>query len=202
MQIDRHARSKWRRKARLPRALVAVAVVGLVAAACSSGSGTPPVAGLSGDGTTRQSAQPLTSAQRDQQLLVWTHCMRSHGVAEPDPYHRNGFTGLSVHLPPPGPATRRGDAACGHVLEKLEATKHAGARHELVAWLPALTRYAQCMRTHDINMLDPTTQGSLNLGNVPGTTSDFGRHSPLFGVADSACRHLLPGSVHDGGSGP
>jgi hypothetical protein len=202
MKRDRHVQARWGRNARLPSALLAVALVGMVASACSSGSGTPSVADLSGHGTTQPSAQPLTPAQRDQQLVTWTRCMRGHGIAEPDPYHRQGFTGLSVQLPPPGPATSRADAACGHVLQKLEATKQAGARQEVTAWLPALTRYAQCMRSHDIAMLDPDSQGSLNLGNVPGMTSDFGRYSPQFRTADSACRHLLPAAVHDDGSGP
>jgi len=68
--------------------------------------------------------------------------------------------------------------------------------------LPALTDYARCMRAHDIDMLDPTPQGELNLGRVPGITSDFGRYSPQFRAADSACRHFLPAGVHDNGTGP
>ena len=68
--------------------------------------------------------------------------------------------------------------------------------------LHALTNYAQCMRAHDINMLDPTPLGQLNPGNVPGISSDFGRNSPQFRNADGACRHLLPAGVADTGSGP
>jgi len=37
---------------------------------------------------------------------------------------------------------------------------------------------------------------------VPGITSDFGRYSPQFRAADTACRHLLPTGVHDDGTGP
>ena len=70
------------------------------------------------------------------------------------------------------------------------------------AELAAFTNYARCMRAHDISMLDPTPQGQLNLGNVPGITSDFGRYSPQFRAADSACRHLLPAGVRDDGTGP
>jgi hypothetical protein len=59
------------------------------------------------------------------------------------------------------------------------------------------------MRAHDIALLDPDPQtGSLNLGNVPGITSDFGRYTPQFHSADAACRHLLPADVHDDGTGP
>jgi hypothetical protein len=58
------------------------------------------------------------------------------------------------------------------------------------------------MRSHDINMLDPTPLGELNLGHVPGITSDFGRYSPQFRAADAACRHFLPAGVRDDGTGP
>jgi hypothetical protein len=51
-------------------------------------------------------------------------------------------------------------------------------------------------------MLDPGPQGQLNLGDVPGITSEFGRYSPQFRAADSACRHLLPAGVRDDGTGP
>jgi hypothetical protein len=51
-------------------------------------------------------------------------------------------------------------------------------------------------------MLDPTRFGDLNLGHVPGITSDFGRYSPQFRAADAACRHFLPAGVRDDGTGP
>ncbi len=68
--------------------------------------------------------------------------------------------------------------------------------------MAALTRYAECMRGHAIAMLDPTSAGELNLGSVPGITSDFGRYSPQFRTADAGCRHFLPRDVHDDGTGP
>jgi hypothetical protein len=58
------------------------------------------------------------------------------------------------------------------------------------------------MRGHDIAILDPTPDGELNLGRVPGISNDFGRYSPQFRAADAACRHFLPASVHDDGTGP
>jgi len=58
------------------------------------------------------------------------------------------------------------------------------------------------MRSHDIDMLDPAPGGALSLRTVPGITSDFGRYSPQFRAADSACRHLLPAGIHDNGTGP
>jgi hypothetical protein len=58
------------------------------------------------------------------------------------------------------------------------------------------------MRSHAIAMLDPGPMGELSLGNVPGINNGIGRYSPQFHLADQACRHLLPASIHDDGTGP
>ncbi|MBV8463633.1 MAG: hypothetical protein JO368_10090 [Acidimicrobiales bacterium] len=141
-------------------------------------------------------------AQADLDFVHFAHCLRAHGVAEPDPFHRPGHTGLSVEMPPASPATNAALAACNHFIARIASAKEAGASSELSQWLPQLVRYAQCMRGHDIPMLDPGPTGQLNLGDVPGITSDFGRYSPQFHSADAACRHLLPAGVHDDGTGP
>ena len=118
--------------------------------------------------------------------------MRSHGVQVSDPVHRPGHAGLSIDMPSRGPATNAAYAACIHFIQANITAKQAGAAAKAAPHLAALTRYAQCMRSHDINMLDPTPLGELNLGHVPGITSDFGRYSPQFRAADAACRHFLP----------
>jgi hypothetical protein len=182
--------------------MLLVGVVGVAAAACSSPSSTSSVASLPGHGATSHATGQLTAAQSAQDMVNFTRCLRSHGVAEPDPFHRSGHVGLSVEIPTPGPTTNAALGTCNHFIEPIAQAKQAGARQELAAWLPALTRYAQCMRAHDISMLDPTPEGSVNLGNVPGISSDFGRYSPQFRAADHACRHLLPAAIHDDGTGP
>ena len=181
---------------------VTLAVVALVSAACSAPAATRTVASLPGHGSGPAPAGQLTAAKSDQDMVDFTHCLRSHGVAEPDPVHRPGHTGLSVVIPTPGPATNAALAACNHFMEPIAQMKQAHANQQLASWLPALTHYAECMRSHDIGMLDPNAGGSLNLGNVPGISSDFGRYSPQFRSADSACRHLLPAGVRDDGTGP
>ncbi len=183
-------------------ALAAVAAIGLLASACSSPSSTRPVASLGNQSTT--SSSPPTLAKSDQSFLLYARCLRSHGIPnEPDPFHRPGHAGLSVAIPAPGPRTNAALAACRHFIKSTIAAKQAGAAQQLAQWLPQLTAYAVCMRSHDINMLDPNAQGSLNLGPVPGMANNsFGRYSPQFRAADSACRHLLPAAVHDDGTGP
>jgi hypothetical protein len=119
-----------------------------------------------------------------------------------DPQHVPGHQGLRINLPTRDSATSAAYGACEHFIAQIEQAKAAGAAAQAAPHLQALTNYAQCMRDHDIAMLDPTTDGQLNLGSVPGITSDFGRYSPQFRSADTACRHLLPAGVHDDGTGP
>ena len=187
---------------RVARVLLGFGAAALVVTACASPPPSRSVASLPGSGSGTHSTAALTATRSDQDMVDFARCLRSHGLAEPDPFHRPGHVGLSIEIPQPGPTTNSALAACNHFISPIQQQKEAGARQELAAWLPALTRYAQCMRDHDIAMLDPDAQGSLNLGAVPGISSDFGRYSPQFRAADGACRHLLPAAVHDDGTGP
>jgi hypothetical protein len=190
----------------------AVLLAGLAAlvAACSgggsgSGPGNAPVASLAANGghTGNAPAGTLTQEQSDLDMVHFARCMRSHGVAMSDPFHQPGHAGLSIDMPTQDSATRPAYAACMHFIQPIIQAKEAGAAAQLSPTrLTALTRYAECMRSHDINMLDPTASGELSLGSVSGVTSDFGRYSPQFRAADTACRHLLPAGVHDDGTGP
>jgi hypothetical protein len=180
--------------------------LGTTAAACSSHPTGRTVASLPGSSSSANAASAASSSQSsyDQDIVHYTRCLRSHGVNEPDPVNEthNGHTGLSFALPPATAANRPALNVCNHFIANLEAAKAAGASHELTSWMPHLVRYAACMRNHDVPMLDPGPQGQLNLGHVPSISSDFGRYSPQFRAADSACRHLLPAGVHDDGTGP
>ena len=187
-----------------PALAAALAATALLAVACSSPAPGPQVASLGRHHGGAAAQHPITTAQSDQAILDYTRCMRAHGVPISDPVHRPGHMGLSIpDLPTPGPVTNAATAACQHFIRPLVQAKEAGAAAAMApASLAALTRYARCMRAHDIPMLDPTSFGALNLGNVPGISSDFGRYSPQFRAADTACRHLLPAGVRDNGSGP
>ena len=184
-------------------AALATLVTACSGSAGGSGPGNAPVASLAG-GTQpgRAPSTALTQEQSDLDMIHFARCMRSHGVAVSDPFHRSGHAGLSIDMPTQDAATRPAYAACGHFMQPIIAAKAAGRSSLSSTELAALTGYAECMRSHDIAMLDPTADGQLNLGTVPGITSDFGRYSPQFRSADSACRHFLPAGVHDDGTGP
>jgi hypothetical protein len=182
-----------------------LAATTVLAVACSSTTSGPQVASLGGHHSGSAAGQQLTQAQGDRDMVNFARCMRAHGVAMPDPVHEPGHTGLTLQFPSatPGPGMRAANAACQHFIGPIIQAKQAGAAAAMSpARLAKLTDYARCMRAHDIPMLDPTSFGALNLGNPPGVSSDFGRYSPQFRTADTACRHLLPAGVHDDGTGP
>ncbi len=159
-----------------PRSVLAVLVslggLAALAAACSSSPSGRTVASLSGTTTTSatNSVSASSGGSYDQDVVDYTHCLRAHGVHEPDPVNEihNGKSGLSFVMPQASAANNPALAACNHFIAKLLATKEAGASHELARWLPSLVRYASCMRSHDIGMLDPGPQGQLNLGQCAG----------------------------------
>ena len=192
-----------RRVRRAVCTLFLVCVCGASVAACSSSPAGRGVASLPGEASSGNAA-PTSSGRFDQDIVKYARCLRAHGVDEPDPRYvtRNGHSGLAFQFPPSTAVNQPALAACNHWIASLVAAKQAHANQEIGRWLPSLVRYAQCMRRHDIPLLDPGPEGQLSLGNVPGISSDPGRYSPQFRAADSACRHLLPAGVRDDGSGP
>ncbi len=204
-----HSRPSKRRPAvTLVGTLVALCAMTAAIAGCAnrsagSGAGSAAVASLPGQsGLPAASLQPLTTQQSDLDMVNFAHCMRAHGVAMSDPFHRPGHNGLSIEMPTQDAATRPAYTKCIHFIQAIIDVKQAGAAAQAAPNLPALTRYAQCMRSHDISLLDPTAQGQVSLGSVAGISSDFGRYSPQFRAADTVCRHLLPAGVSDNGTGP
>ena len=171
----------------------------LLATACSSSAAGPQVASLGGHHGGAAGPSRLTGAQSDQDMLNYARCMRAHSVNMPDPVHIPGHSGLSLVTSSTPPPSRAATAACSHFLGAVIQAKQAAMTP---ARLAALASYARCMRAHDIAMLDPTSSGQLNLGSVPGISGTFGRNSPQFRGADTACRHLLPAGIHDDGTGP
>ncbi len=192
-------RPPWRRGMLATLALSATVIA---VAACSSSPAGRRVASLPGHSAGAGKAPALTTAQSDRDMISFARCMRGHGVQMSDPFHRPGHSGLSISLPSQTAASRPAFAACTHFIQPIISMKQAAAATVSAPHLHALTQYAECMRGHDINMLDPTSYGALNLGTVPGMTSNFGRYSPQFRSADVACRHFLPAGVHDDGTGP
>jgi hypothetical protein len=162
---------------------------------------------VSGCGSTAlnqgRSTESAAAIRSDHAMVEFARCMRTHGTDVPDPFHRPGHDGLSIDLPTPGPATSDAYGACGHYLEPAIELKQRVAEQRITPVTRlGLIRYAECMRGHAVAMLDPNRVGQLSLGSVPGISDGFGRYTPQFRLADRDCRHLLPPSVPDNGTGP
>jgi hypothetical protein len=184
------------------QSLVLIAGFAFLAAGCGSGRAGQGVPTAGGTGTT---AANTSGADLDQALVNYVHCMRGHGVTISDPSPRPGHTGLTLTPPDMSiPGVAQADGQCQHFLAPIEAAKSAGARARTTPTvMSALLNYARCMRSHDIPLLDPSgPDGHISLGNVPGINNPIGRQDPQFQSADATCRHFLPSSVPDDGTGP
>ena len=203
MKWRKSSSARWRCSG--PGVLVGLTLVAVLSAACSSPSPSRSIASLPNGSTTttRPALTPAEqSAKSDQEMVDYARCLRSHGVNEPDPVHVAGHPGLSMQVPTRTASNGPAIDACSHLLGS-QLTGNGGAGPAIPATqLNALTKYAQCMRSHDISMLDPDQYGNIGLGKVAGIDKGFGRYSPQFRSADTACRHLLPAGTHDNGYGP
>jgi hypothetical protein len=155
---------------------VAMAAIGLLAAACGGGSGSSALAG--------------TTAY--QKALAYAQCMRAHGEPSyPDPTSNGGFiiNGQKDHLN--GQLMQSANKTCQHLLPKARPMTAAQQRQATAQAL----KYVACMRTHGIpNMPDPTvnSQGiEFRIGSANG--SGPSPNSPVFHTAMQVCQKLLPG---------
>jgi hypothetical protein len=169
--------------------------VGLVACGSSSSS-TNSSSAASGTG--------VSNNARYQARLNLAKCFRAHGINVPDP------------SPGGGPAEGGG---LFRVLQNYSQSQIQTARQACQQYLaqafprlnlsPAqraqfqqqLVKFAQCMRSHGINIPDPTFNGNGAFGFRQAFRS-IDRNSPAFQSALSACQSLRPRFGRGGPGGP
>ena len=151
--------------------LLALALVALVATACS---------GLPG-GAATASATPSASASSD--ALAFSNCMRSHGLTsfpDMDPSKGMLFTKQSG-MDPSSPQFQSAMAACRSLLPGGGATSGQTGQSDML-------KFAQCMRVHGVSSFpDPDPNSSavrMPHGIDPNSAS--------FKAAQSACQSALP----------
>ena len=186
------------RQARWAGALLAI---GLLTAACSSGSSSPGVAAASSPAASGSgSASPGSSGSAGQSAeakgIAYAQCMRSHGVTSfPDPQPRPNGLGLGWELGPSlnpnSPQYRAAVKACG-TPPNLNGTPPppltAAQQQQYLKW-------AACIRAHgDPGFKDPTFNGGY-----PQITSNG---SPAqLNAAMEACQSYLSGIPGAAGGG-
>jgi hypothetical protein len=169
---------------------LAALMLGAGLSACGSSS--------SASGATSAAAASGSGSSRTQARLNLAKCLRAHGLNVPDPSTGGGAAG--------------GGGGGGGIFRSLNNYSQAQVRAATTACRtyfaqafpranlsPAqraqvqqqLVKFAQCMRSHGVNVPDPT----FNSGGGFGFRQAFGsvdRNSPAFQTASKACASLRP----------
>jgi hypothetical protein len=190
------------------KSVLTVIALGSLGAACSGGPKPAGVASLGKAPSTTaaaSAAQPtINQAAFLAKMLAYTHCMRSHGIADfPDPtpgpngqgggFHIRGGPGSD--LDPDNPRYEAANRACQALLPYGGALPAPTASQ-----LAEYTKFAACIRQHGFpSFPDPNGQGVFVLHN-------FDLSSPQFQSAQQTCSsvaHLSgPMRVEATNSGP
>jgi hypothetical protein len=142
-------------------------------------------------------AAPTTTTQPDR-VAIWREviqCLRTHGMPNlPDPqFDRDGEPHFPGGDPGDPPASAR--QACAPIYNRLPPAR--GEQERAPADIPALLRFARCMREHGMpDWPDPKADGTFPLS---GTSIVREGKSPRFLRAARACKQLNPdpkGGIH------
>jgi hypothetical protein len=171
-----------------------------VTACGSSSSSTTSVAGA-GAGT---SSSTYTAR------LNFAKCMRAHGVNVPDPSANGGPAGGAggagagaggFRALRSSPNFQAASTACAKYRSKAFGTGNFSPAQRAAAQ-QALVKFAECMRSHSIDIPDPSTSGGGGFGIFRSIPSSE-RNSALFKSALQACSTTLPRFGRGGaGGGP
>ena len=151
-----------------------------------------PLAGCGGSKDPNDSASSQDTGY--DQLLKFSQCMRSHGLASfPDPVQQSGG-GISLTmkkgsgLDPGSPKFKTAEAACRKFAPRRGTSQPMPAAEQ-----QRFLRYSQCMRTHGVPQFpDPKFSGGGVQLRLP---QGLGPDSPSLKAAQNACRSLQPGGM-------
>ncbi|MHB8235371.1 MAG: hypothetical protein ACYDHT_12030, partial [Solirubrobacteraceae bacterium] len=163
------------RRVFVPLVLLCLAVLSLALAACGGG------------------ASKSSAGQDDEQKLVkFAKCMREHGMNVATPSGSSGEIRIT------------GSAKAGNP-EQLEAAQNACKRYqpsppkqnlspaEKAARADAALKFAQCMRSHGVDVPNPETGGGFVKIRAKRGAGGLNFSAPKFQAAQKACQGLLPG---------
>ena len=175
----------------MSKLLAPIALVGALAlgvSACGSSSSTTTNSSAAGSGSSAASSGTTYQAR-----LNLAKCLRSHGLNVPDPSPNGGVAGG-------GGGIFRAIRSQPNFQSALQAcsqyTRQAFPRLNLspaqrAQFQQDIVKFAECMRAHNINVPDPSTQGAGGFGiffQIPPSE----RNSPAFQSALQTCRSNLP----------
>lgn len=178
----------------LPRSVV----IGLAAAVLAAG-----LAACGSSGSSSSSGSSGTAGTQFQARVNLAKCARAHGINIPDPSPGGGpAQGM-------GRALRQGNYSQSQIDAALQAChQYLAQAFPRLNLSPAqraqvqqqLVKFAECMRSHGVNVPDPT----FNSGGGFGFRQAFqsvDRNSPAFQSALKACQSLRPRFGRGAGGG-
>jgi hypothetical protein len=180
--------------------LTGALAVGVSACGSSSSSTTSVASAGAGGGTTGSTYQAR---------LNYAKCMRAHGVNVPDPSANGGPAGGGGGAGGGGfqqlrssPNFQSASTACAKYRSKAFGLGNFTPAQRAAAQ-QALVKFAECMRSHNVNVPDPSTTSGGGFGIFRSLASSQ-RNSPAFKTALTACSSSLPrfGRGGPGGGAP
>ena len=173
-----HVRSSRERRTLVSSMLAGIAV--LVLSACGSSSSS------SSAGSSQTASNTAYTAR-----LNYAKCMRAHGVNMSDPSRNGGPAagGANIRSMRSNPKFQSANKACSSYLAK--AFSGAANPAQRAQFQQQLVKFAQCMRSHGIDIPDPTTSSGGGFGILRQISSSE-RNSPRFKSAMQACSSTLP----------
>jgi hypothetical protein len=193
---------------RVRGALLAGALACLVAlalAACGSSSSSSTSSSAAGGASAATGGTTGTAAEA---RLKFAKCMRAHGVNVPDPSANGGPAGGGG--PGGGGGGFRALRSSPNFAPALKAcgSLRAGAGGfgnispaQRAQFQQQLVKFAECMRSHNVDIPDPSTSGGGGFGifrQIPQSE----RNSPAFQAALKSCSSVLPRFGRGGGGPP
>ena len=168
-------------------------MVAISLAACGSSSSTTSTA--------------ASASTQFQARLNLAKCFRAHGINVPDPTSGGGVAGgggglfRSLQNYPQAQITAARQACQQYFAQAFPRLNLSPAQQ--AQFRAQLVKFAQCMRSHGINMPDPTANGGGGFGFRQAFRS-IDRNSPAFQTAAKACQSLRPrfGRGGPGGAAP
>jgi hypothetical protein len=170
--------------------LPAVAALALLAAGCGGSGRSPGVASLAPSTTAAASTTENGAASATQsgatsspqsQLVAYSQCMRSNGVANfPDPQALGGgrFKLTIQRDAANNPRFHAASSACNHLLPKTGPVGQAETAQQYQrAQIADALSFARCMRRHGLTRFpDPNAKSGLTVAMVQAQGIDI--HSP------------------------
>lgn len=161
------------RHARLASLLLLCGGGGLLLAACGASS----------------SPSTSTAAFSPEAMVKFARCLREHGIEASTPTGSQGGIALKIT----GSGSRQVFEAAQNACKRFRPPPPHFTPAEQAAHQEAALKFAKCMRSHGIDVPDPTSSGGqvkIGLGRGPGGPNPS---SATFQAAQKACQGYFPG---------